>query len=284
MPSFDKTPCHGTLPVDTPGYMSFCPASLVLIAPPSSLVGRLFTRAAPDLPMVQCATVAGGLHAISRGHVRLFACEPRDANGQSTEGLLGTVASKYPSIGTIGIVPRARVEGSAVIRLVRAGAHALLMIDDRITTLECRQVLTEASVRAGVGMSGPSLLALVPTTARPLLEYGLRYAHDAITVAQTARALQVHRKTLFLWCAGARLPAPQQLLGWCRLLAAGALLEDEGRRVDHIALDLDFPSGTALRNQFVRYTGKSPSELRACGPRASIYDGFVRALTRRARH
>lgn len=259
--------------------MTSSPASLVLVAPPSSLVGRLFTRAAPDLPMVQCATVASGLHAISRGQVRLFACEPRDAHGESTEGLLGTVASKYASIGTIGIVPRALIEGSAVIRLVRAGAHALLMIDDRVTTLDCRQVLTEASVRAGVGMSGPGLLALVSPTARPLLEYGLRYAHDAITVAQAARALQVHRKTLFWWCSEARLPAPQQLLGWCRLLAAGALLEDEGRRVDHIALDLNFPSGTALRNQLVRYLGMSPSDLRARGPRAWIYDGFVGALT-----
>ncbi|MCX5762907.1 MAG: helix-turn-helix domain-containing protein [Gemmatimonadetes bacterium] len=222
--------------------------------------------------------VQDGLQAIARGHVRLLACEPQDAHGEITEALFGTVAAKYSTVGMVGIVRRSQVEGSALVRLVRAGAHALLMADDRLTTLDCRRVLTEAIVRSGVCAPGMGLLAASPPGVRPLLEYGLRYAHESTTVANAARALNVHRKTLFWWCVEAGVPAPQQILGWCRLLAAAALLDDEGRRVDHIALDLDFPSGTALRNLLQRYVGLSPAKLRTLGASRHIHHLFRRAL------
>lgn len=252
--------------------------SLVLVEAEQSPVGRLIAGAAPDLAVQHCLTVKDGLQAVSHGCVRVLACEPQDAHGESTEALFGTVAAKYSTVGMIGIVRRSHVEGSALVRLVRAGAHALLMADDRLTTLDCRRVLTEAIVRSGVCASGNGLLAAAPRGVRPLLEYGLRYAHEPTTVRNAARALSVHRKTLFWWCAEAGVPAPQQVLGWCRLIAAAALLEDEGRRVDHIALDLDFPSGTALRNLLQRYAGLSPAKLRALGASRHIHHLFRRAL------
>jgi AraC-like DNA-binding protein len=204
----------------------------------------------------------------------LLACELKDAHGECTESLMGSVAANYSSVGIVGIVPRSRIEGGALVRLVQTGAHALLLVDDRLTTLDCRRVLTEAIVKSGVSAGQKRLLAAAPPPVRRLLEYGLRYAHEPVTVAMAAQSLAVHRKTLFWWCAEAGLPAPQQLLGWCRLLAAATLLEDAGRRVDHIALDLDFPSGTALRNLLYRYCGVSPSQLRCEGALAEIRRRF----------
>lgn len=251
---------------------------LVFVGAVQSPLGRLITRAAPDLSLQQCLTVQDGLQAVSRGRVRVLACESKDDRGDSTEDLVGTVAAKYATVGLVGIVPRSRVEGGALVRLVRAGVHALLLADDRLTTLDCRHVLTEAIVRSGVSVPGSKLLAEAPSPVRPLLEYGLRYAHEPTTVRNAARALSVHRKTLFWWCIEAGVPAPQQVLGWCRLLAAAALLDDEGRRVDHIALDLDFPSGTALRNLLQRYAGLAPAELRAHGASIHLHKLFRRAL------
>lgn len=69
------------------------------------------------------------------------------------------------------------------------------------------------------------------------------------------------------------------MLGWCRLLAAAVLLEDRGRPVDHIALELDFPSGAAFRNMLKRYTGLSPAELRARGTLTEMSRQFRKAVT-----
>jgi len=253
-------------------------AALIYVGIHPSPVGRLIARAAPDVPVVSCQTVSSAMHAIARGRVQLLACEPQDMAGQRTEGLLTSVSTRYRTIGTIGVVPRARVDGGALVRLVQAGVHSLLMSDERLSTLDCRRAMTEACVRAGVGSVASSLLALVPRPARLLLEYGLRYSAEAVSVARAAEALQVHRKTLFWWCTQAGLPAPQQLLGWCRLLAVASLLEDSGRRVDHIALDLEFPSGTALRNMLLRYTGLSPSQLRTRDALVSMHEQIASAL------
>jgi AraC-like DNA-binding protein len=223
--------------------------------------------------------VHDGLSAVAKGHPRLLACEPNDARGESTESLVESVSKDYSSVGIVGIVPLSRIDGGALVRLVQAGAHAILLADDRLTSLDCRRVLTEAVVKSGVSAGQTGIVRAAPRQVRRLLEYGFRYAHEPVTVAMAALSLGVNRKTLFWWCAETGLPAPQQLLGWCRLLAAATLLEDAGRRVDHIALDLDFPSGTALRNLLYRYCGVSPSQLRCGGAVAVIRRQFLAAVS-----
>jgi len=283
MPLSSELVPHGTIPALTPRYMSASRPVLVLVGGHASPIGRLMSRAAPNFSVLQCPTVQDGLQAVSSGRIRLLACEARDARGESTDPLLGTVAANFASVGIVGIVPRSRVEGGALVRLIQSGAHALLLADDRLTVLDCRRVLTEAVVKSGVSARQAVILAAAPPRVRRLLEYGLRYAHEPVTVAGAARALGVNRKTLFWWCAEAGLPAPQQLLGWCRLLAVATLLEDSGRRVDHIALDLDFPSGAALRNLLHRYCGVSPSQLRGEGALPTIRRQFLAAVSGVAR-
>lgn len=270
--------CHRMLPALTPGYMSAARPLLLLIGPETSSLARFVARAVPGLPVRHCLTVREGAQQVSKERVRVLACEAKDASGASTAPFVETVAAHYATIGLIGVVRRAAIDVSALVGLVRAGAHALLMVHDRLTTLECSQVVTDAIVRSGISSARPRLLGAVPTSVRPLLDYGLKYANGRTSVTEAARALNVHRKTLFWWCAEANLPAPQQLLGWCRLLAAASLLDDAGRRVDHIALELDFPSGTALRNLLQRYCGCSPGELRALGASAEIERQFRKRL------
>ena len=52
---------------------------------------------------------------------------------------------------------------------------------------------------------------------------------------------------------------------WCRVIVAVRLLEEPIYTLEQAALRLDFPSGTALRNMLVRYTGLRPREIRENG-------------------
>lgn len=272
--AFDFPASHITLRSVTPGYMMPSRSSLVLLARHSDGVHHVFARAAPQMRLLRCRTVNDALTAVRSESVRVLVCSARDANGASTESLISLVAREYATVGMIGVLPRAPLDSDALIRLVRAGTHSVLVTDGAVTLLDARRVLMEALVRSGVSGSRMHLLAQIPASARPVLEYGLRYAQEPLRVASVARALNVNRKTLYWWCTEAGIMAPQRIFAWCRLLAAAALLEDVGRPVDHVALELDFPSGTALRNSVRRYMGVSASELRRVGATRAVIERF----------
>lgn len=61
-------------------------------------------------------------------------------------------------------------------------------------------------------------------------------------------------------------------------MIAARLLDDPGRTVEQVALMLDFPSGTALRNMFKRYTGLRTSEVRQNGGVRCVLHAFKKEL------
>ena len=77
--------------------------------------------------------------------------------------------------------------------------------------------------------------------------------------------------------AAAGCPTPRALRTWCRLFVAGRLLEEPGRTVESIALQLEFDSTTGLRNALKRYTGHGASAIRAAGGEAVACNGDVTA-------
>lgn len=231
-------------------------------------------------PVAHCHSGDDLYESVARGGVALVACGPADAEGQCTSRVVGLIAHDFRTVPIIGVVSRAHADGSGIARLARAGMHALLITDDRLTVLDARAVLTEAIVRAGATSGRAEVLGAAPRQVRPLLEYGLRSAHEAPTVSGATRALNVTRKTLLMWCKRAGTQNPQVLLGWCRLVAAAALLEDERRRVEHIALDIGLPSGNALRNLVRRNLALSVAELRVQGPQRTVLRTFQESLQR----
>lgn len=245
------------------------------LAPPAWLV-----RGAPAGTPVLCAT---DLHVarvvLERGDVQLVICEPQVSSGDGTRQLLEDIACDFPSVATVGVASRMRVDPDDLLRVARTGVHALLFEEDRRVPLTVRRVLIEAATRCRNEHVWGEIAPLTPDRVRPIVAYGLKHSHQALTVDGVARALGLHRKTLAERCALAGTLPPQQMLGWCRLLAAAVLLEDRGRLVDHIALELDFPSGGAFRNMLKRYTGLSPAELRAKGTIAEMSRQFRQAVS-----
>jgi AraC-like DNA-binding protein len=105
-----------------------------------------------------------------------------------------------------------------------------------------------------------------------------RHSRREMSVEDAATAMGIHRKTLVDRLRSAGLPSPRTIIGWSRLLTAARLLDDPGRTVEQVALRLDFPSGTALRNMFKRYTGLRTSEVRENGGVRCVLHAFKRVL------
>jgi AraC-like DNA-binding protein len=174
---------------------------------------------------------------------------------------------------------RVRVNPEDLLRVARAGVHAVLFEEDRRFPLLVRSALTAAVTRHRGDRVWGAIAPDTPPRVRPLVAYGLKNSHQHLSVDVAARALGLHRKTLAERCAVAGAPPPQQVLGWCRLLAAAILLEEDGRAVDHVAFELGFASGAAFRNMLKRYTGLNPGELRARGTVTELARQFRTAMT-----
>lgn len=79
----------------------------------------------------------------------------------------------------------------------------------------------------------------------------------------------------------AEFVAPAELLTWVRLVMVGYLLETTGCTIERIAVDLSYPSPTALRNTFRRHVGKPASQVRATDGSQSVIRAFEQRLAGR---
>jgi AraC-like DNA-binding protein len=158
-----------------------------------------------------------------------------------------------------------RATSSELATLMRAGAHQLVLhdLDDERTVLQAAFRSAEQTTVAEVILE--ELGDELPPSVRPLVELYLQGVDGPVSIQQAARQLGVHRRTLHHRMEVAGFPVPTELRAWCRLFLAARLLEDPGRTVESVALQLDFHSSSALRNLLKRRTGLAPHALRAAG-------------------
>ncbi len=203
----------------------------------------------------------------------------RDREGASTLATVRHIREAYPSVPVVLYCAISPETSRDVLAFARAGVNDLVLrdVDDLRFTL--RTALATATDHCSARFIVEELEALVPANVVPMLRYCLENGRRALTVEEVAAALYVHRKTLVDRLGSAHLPTPSALISWCRLLTAARLLEDPGRSVEQVALLLDFPSGTAMRNMMKRYTGLRPGEIRENGGVRCVLHALKRTLT-----
>ena len=140
------------------------------------------------------------------------------------------------------------------------------------------QAVIERAMARGVGDLLRRVVASAPSVARDAALAVVARAYERLSPETLARLLGIRRRALTERLAEAGLPAPQRLIAWGRLIMAARLLEDADRKVDAIALTLDFPSGSAFRNTCQRYLGSTPHEVRARGGAAYVIQAFAAQL------
>jgi AraC-like DNA-binding protein len=203
---------------------------------------------------------------------------PSDRAGMPAATILREIARARPDVPLVAYC-RAGVEHSADIRgLAAAGVHEYLFagIDD--SGIALRAVLDSARRECATDAVLQRLGPLLPKRLQTFAEYCLAQPATTKSVAGVASMLGVNRKTLVNHCAQEGCPPPAELIAWCRLVLVAYLLERTDRTVESIALELDFPSDTALRNMMKRYTGLRAIEVRQRGGVACVLDALSRRL------
>lgn len=161
----------------------------------------------------------------------------------------------------------------------RAGFDGLLIVDQDDSPLQLRSLIDQAEARGVAGIIRQRLGSLHPLTRDAILVAVTR-AHMRLTSHRLAEILASSRRNLVARLAQDRVPPPQKLISWGRLIVASQMLEDPDRSADGIARVLDFPSGSAFRNTCQRYLKATPQEIRSRGGAGFVVNEFLQSLGR----
>lgn len=196
--------------------------------------------------------------------------------------LIAQLHTAWPSIPIIAYVDFTPQRVRDVLPAAQAGVTELILGDyDDLGTVADRIV--------DVGMSRDATTQMeqvvrtnVPPHLHDFFLFCVRNAQQAMTVDSVSMRIQRSRKTLSNWLVTAQLPPPSRVVGWCRVVIAARHLEDTTRSTEKVAQDLQFLSGTALRNMVRRYLGFGPEILRKHGGFQYALAAFQEALESRA--
>jgi AraC-like DNA-binding protein len=219
---------------------------------------------------------------VASGLASIVVVDMRDREGVTTLATVRGIREGYPSVPVVLYCALSPETSREVLEFARAGVNDLVLrgVDDLRVTL--RTAIAAAQDHCSARFVLGELESLVPPNVVPILQYCLENGRRALTVEDVARALNVHRKTLVDRLSSAGLPSPSAIIAWCRLLVSARLLEDPGRSIEQVALLLDFPSGTSMRNMVKRYTGLKPGEVRENGGMRCVLHAFRRELSEAA--
>lgn len=207
--------------------------------------------------------------------------EPWDRAGTPVSPAIKWLKTAYPSVPVIAYCSQNGPSYHETVSLARAGIDGLIIrgIDDEPTALRgALDVAQRGCVQAVVIEAVKEIVH--PDTAG-FIEHCLIHAGPSLSIRRAASALGIDRKTLLNRLTQQRLPAPREIMAWCRVLVAARLLEDPGRSVEQVGFTMGCGSGTALRNLFVRHTGLTPSQVRAHGGMRHVLPMFATILSGR---
>jgi AraC-like DNA-binding protein len=191
--------------------------------------------------------------------------EPRDREREDVSSAIAAVRAGLPSVPVIAYVAAGDATSGDILAMARAGVHDLVRTGFDDVGFALGTALASATASCATDTVRNELERLVPPGAWPFVSWCLTRAQTAISIRAAAEALGLDRRTLGRRLDRAGLPHPRRIAGWCRVIAAVRLLDEPIYTLEQVALRLDFPSGTALRNMLRRYTGLRPREIRENG-------------------
>ena len=230
--------------------------------------------------LVPCASPNEVLAALSEGSALAVVVPAYGPAMNGAIALTRALRARHPTVPVLIYYDAKHTNPRDLLAFFQAGAAEIVQRGGDDFRRIFATVLSTAGHRVAARRVMDELQPVLPKQARPLLEFLLEKADTPLSIEEAASAVGIARRTLEKRLAKLGYPAPETLIGWCRLLLAAHLLEDQGRTFDEVALELSFPSGMALRSMLKRYTGVSGREARAGhGPVALV----LRHLTKQLR-
>lgn len=229
-----------------------------------------------------CRFVAGGdelLRQLAQGDgCDVVVIGPREAEGPSTLPLVERLARDWSGIAVVMFFPPRGAPDLSPRSFLLAGAHQLVHEGVNDTALTVGQAVENARRECSADTVFRAIRSLIPPALHPWAHAVVSNPQRVTSVTTLAADQGVHRKTLVNRCAKAGFLPPAELIAWCRLCVVGHLLERTGATVETIALNLEYPSHTALRNRMKRSTGMTATEVRQAGGLAAVVQAFARRI------
>jgi AraC-like DNA-binding protein len=204
--------------------------------------------------------------------------EPRDRCGEDVSAVVEALRTSLPSVPVIAYIADGQASSGDILAMARAGVHDLVRIGFDDVGFALGAALASATASCATETARTELESLVPSDAWPFVSYCLTRANAPISVRSAADVLGLDRRTLVRRLERVGMPQPRRIAGWCRVIAAVRLLDEPIYTLEQAALRLDFPSGTALRNMLLRYTGLRPREIRENGGVRCVIHLFKREI------
>ncbi|MFL5383622.1 MAG: helix-turn-helix domain-containing protein [Longimicrobiaceae bacterium] len=152
-----------------------------------------------------------------------------------------------------------------VVLLTAAGVSEVAVRDQDDAPSVFARLIDRAAAEPVCHAVMKELAPLIPSRLEAVVRHLLTTPDHCPNPACVAKLYFRHCNTLREHLRAAGLPPVNKLIVWTRLFHAAHLLGDPERTVEGVALALSFSSPSALRNQFQRYAGMTPQQVRAQG-------------------
>jgi AraC-like DNA-binding protein len=245
----------------------------------SALHGR-----ARVLPVRTCREV---VRCMETGGVRAVVVELRDVENTPVAPTIQRLRAQWPLVPVLAYCAVRNPSAPDLLAAARAGLNGLLVADgdgQANSLLDVLGTFAQAEDEVTARRAWAAVSDVVPESARVVVEYCLTHGRQALTVDEVARALGMHRKTLWMRLDRTGLPSPEKLINWARLLHAAHRLETTKLSLARIATEHSYGTRGALRNMLFRYTGLTPATIQAPGGFERILAAFRAELQARSRH
>jgi len=178
---------------------------------------------------------------------------------------LEVVRRRFPSLPLLAFCIATTTSLRDAFVLGRGGCSDILIVGCEDVASRLRDLLRSAQAQSRAA----DIMRVVPQGAPALLHLimsrALQLTWPWHTVRSLARAIGLHRKTLATHLASLGFPPPSTVICWCRVLVVAHMLSTTRRSVTDVAYQLDYSSGSALRNMLKRYAQLRPTDVRRPG-------------------
>jgi AraC-like DNA-binding protein len=236
---------------------------IATLLPTATHLQRLRTAIRDRHQVIACDEWSLLLHACERQAVRVAVLD-LFAGGHANFDRVRQLKQRLPRLTLIAYVTFVPDRAHDLFDAGRQGMDGLVIAEQDDSPRSLLSLIERAESRS-LGALVRAALDDVDATTRDAVLLAVTRAHERLSPEGLSRLLALPRRTVSERLANAGFPPPQRLLSWGRLIVAAHLLEDRHRSADRIAVALDFPSGSALRNTCQRYLSSTPSEIREQG-------------------
>ncbi|MGH7646597.1 MAG: helix-turn-helix domain-containing protein [Gemmatimonadaceae bacterium] len=213
------------------------------------------------------------------GDVRAVVTALRAPSGQSLVETLCALRTNIPSVPILAYIDLTPPNARELVRAIQGGINGVIIAGEDDSPARLRRALLDAGDSSAAAQLIEVVHHILPARLRPVFEAVATRTSGPLSVSELALACGVSRRTLVNRLRKAAWPTPRRLIAWSRLLHASIMLDDLGRPIERVAIDLDFPSAPSLTNMLHRYVGLSASQLRGRGAFQCVSSAFVRECT-----